>query len=388
MRDDLRQPLRRRRLRDNLRLPRPSPLAAATVLLAAGVLGLATWLHLNPDPWGGEPVVHALIEAADPIATSKTEPPAPESQEQLAEAPADSIDIEPSPEDVAADRAQADEAVETTRSGAQPLAPAPLKALIEKGPFGQLPRVAANGRKPWEAYAKPVPSSILRADAPKIAIVLGGMGLNEGLTRRAIRELPAGVTFAFAPYGGGLQTLVNEARGAGHEVMLHLPMEPFGYPNVDPGPKTLVVSAPATETRDNLMWLMSRFAGYTGVLNYMGARFTADRASLEPVVAELGRRGLIYLDDSSSVRSLAAELGGPAKLPVRLAEQSISSESFERALDDLRRLEETARGTGLAVGVGTGLASTIEAVHAWSREAADRGILIIPVSASFRAGSG
>lgn len=388
MGDDLRQPLRRRRLRDNFRLPRPTPLAAATVLFAAGVLALATWLHLNPDPWGGEPVVHALIETADPIATSKTEPPAPEAEEQAAEAPADTLDIEPSQEDVEADRAQADEAVEATRSGAQPLAPAPLKALIEKGPFGQLPRIAANGRKPWEAYAKPVSSGILRADAPKIAIVLGGMGLNEGLTRRAIRELPAGVTFAFAPYGGGLQTLVNEARGSGHEVMLHLPMEPFGYPNIDPGPKTLVVSAPATETRDNLLWLMSRFSGYTGILNYMGARFTADRTALEPVVAELGRRGLIYLDDSSSVRSLAAELGGPARLPVRQAEQTISSESFESALDDLRRLEETARGTGLAVGVGTGLASTIEAVHAWSREAADRGILIIPVSASFRAGSG
>lgn len=389
MGDDLRQPLRRRRLRDNFRLPRPSPLAAASVLLAAGAIGLAGWLHANPDPWGGEPVVHSLIEAVDPIATAKTEPPAPPAEDdEAADAPPEAQAIEPSPEDLAADREEAEETAERSRNAAPALAPAPLKALIEKGPFGQLPRIAANGRKPWQAYAKPVPSDVLTAEAPKIAIVLGGMGLNEGLTRRAIRELPAGVTFAFAPYGGGLQTLVNEARGSGHEVMLHLPMEPFGYPNIDPGPKTLVASAPADETRSNLLWLMSRFAGYTGVLNYMGARFTADRQALEPVLSELGRRGLIYLDDASSVRSLASELGGAAKLPVRSAERIISGESFEAALEDLRQLEETARGSGIAIGVGSGLSSTIEAVHAWSRDASDRGILIVPVSASFRTGSG
>lgn len=390
MGDDLRQPLRQRRLRDNLSLPRPTPLAAATAFLAAGLVGLGAWLYVNPDPWGGEPVVHALIEAVDPITTSKTETPPVSEPEETAEAAPDAMAVEPSPEDVAADREQAEESdqISRSRSRARPLAPAPLKALSEKGPFGQLPRIAANGRKPWEAYAKPVPTDILTSNAPKIAIVLGGMGLNEALTRRAVRELPAGVTFAFAPYGGGLQTLVNEARGSGHEVMLHLPMEPFGYPNIDPGPKTLVASASPAETRNNLLWLMSRFSGYTGVLNYMGARFTADRQAFEPVVSELGRRGLVYLDDSSSVRSLAAELGGTARLPVRQAERTISGESFQAALDDLRRLEETARGTGLAVGVGTGLPATIEAVHAWSREAADRGILIIPVSASFRAGTG
>ncbi|MGE4244575.1 MAG: divergent polysaccharide deacetylase family protein [Parvibaculaceae bacterium] len=386
MGDDLRQPLRRRRLRDNFRLPRPTPLAAATVLLAAGLVGLGSWLHANPDPWGGEPVVHALIEAADPIATGKTEAPPPAEEET--ESAADGMEIEPAPEDVAADHEQADDSVQVSRTRAQPLAPAPLKALSEKGPFGQLPRIAANGRKPWQAYAKPVPSDVLRSDTPKIAVVLGGMGLNDALTRRAIRELPAGVTLAFAPYGSGLQTLVNEARGSGHEVMLHLPMEPFGYPNIDPGPKTLVASAPPAETRENLLWLMSRFSGYTGILNYMGARFTAERGALEPVVTELGRRGLVYLDDSSSARSLAAELGGPAKLPVRRAEQAISGDSFQSALDDLRRLEEQARSSGLAIGVGSGLSVTIEAVQAWSREAADRGILIVPVSASFRAGSG
>ncbi len=354
---------------------------AATFVVIAGALALVLWVANAPRHHLGEPVVHVLIEVADPIATGTTDPLGEKPAKKEAE---EAHAMEPSPDDLAADQEMA-EAGADLQPKDSPLAPAPMRSLSESGRFGLLPKVASNGRKPWLAYAKPVSRSELQSDTAKIVIVLGGMGINENLTRRAIEDLPSGVTFAFAPYGKSVQALVNAARVEGHEVMLHLPMEPFGYPTVDPGPKTLLAAADPSETLQNLHWLMSRFAGYTGVVNYMGAKFTGERAAFEVVAAELGRRGLVYLDDGSSIRSLAEELGGGAKLPVRKAERLIdASGGFGVTLNNLRAAEADARKSGVVVVVGSGLASTIEAVQAWAKGAEERGVLIVPASAAFR----
>ena len=118
------------------------------------------------------------------------------------------------------------------------------------------------------------------------------------------------MTFAFAPYGGELERAVARARGDGHEVLLQVPMEPFDYPDNDPGPQTLLTSLDAEQNIDRLHWLMSRFQGYVGIANYMGARFTASEQALAPVLREAAKRGLIYLDDGSSPRSLAGQIAG------------------------------------------------------------------------------
>lgn len=383
MTDDLRQPLRQRRLADHLRFLRPTPLRLASLAAVCAALALAIWLGRQPAHMLGEPVVHVLIEAVDPLVTATL---GERGDREPAEDEAEAAAMEPSLDDVEADRALAEAEERASMPRERPLT-LPLKALGESGRFGTLPRVAANGRKPWEVYGRPFPRAALQSDAPKIAIVLGGMGLNEALTRKAIEALPGGVTFAFAPYGSNVQKLVNAARARGHEAMLHLPMEPFGYPAVDPGPRTLLVAAGPGDNIENLHWLMSRFSGYTGVLNYMGAKFTGDRAAFQPVASELGRRGLVYLDDGSSTRSLASELGGGAQLPVRRAERLIDpAGGFGTALNALRAAEADAQRTGLVVVVGSGLEETIEAVKSWAEGAVDRGVLLVPASAAFRAG--
>src|SRR5262249_37652362 len=128
-------------------------------------------------------------------------------------------------------------------------------------------------------------------------------------------KLPGAVTLAFAPYGADLERWVSRARGEGHEILLQVPMEPFDYPDNDPGPQTLLTSLATDQNIDRLQWLMSRFQGYVGITNYMGARFTASDAALTPVVREAGKRGLIYMDDGSSARSLAAQLAGSNNVP-------------------------------------------------------------------------
>ena len=91
-------------------------------------------------------------------------------------------------------------------------------------------------------------------------------------------------------------------------------MEPFDYPDNDPGPQTLLTSLDAEQNIDRLHWLMSRFQGYVGIANYMGARFTASEQALAPVLRETAKRGLIYFDDGSSPRSLAGQIAGANNL--------------------------------------------------------------------------
>ena len=135
---------------------------------------------------------------------------------------------------------------------------------------------------------------VILLTVPKIAILLGGMGLNSKLTQRAIRELPGDVTFAFAPYGDDLQTQVNKARADGHEVLLQLPMEPIGYPANNPGPKTLLADADKAANLEALHWHMSRFAGYTGITNYMGGRLLSTPSALKPVMAEMSNAARLF----------------------------------------------------------------------------------------------
>ena len=96
-----------------------------------------------------------------------------------------------------------------------------------------------------------------------------------------------------------LQEQVNAARADGHEIMLQVPMEPVGFPATNPGPKTLLSDAPPEQNIEALRWHMSRFAGYSGITNYMGARLLVTEEALKPVMAEVRARGLVYLEDAT-----------------------------------------------------------------------------------------
>ena len=72
---------------------------------------------------------------------------------------------------------------------------------------------------------------------------------------------------------------MEKARQAGHEVLLQIPLEPLDYPSKDPGPHTLLTTLPPDENFKRLQWLMSRFTGYVGITNHMGAKFEPTQAS-------------------------------------------------------------------------------------------------------------
>jgi len=254
--------------------------------------------------------------------------------------------------------------------------------LLESSPHGAIPRIAPNGARPAETYARAVMPVPGKKDGPRIAIVLSGLGVSDKLTHQAIEKLPEWVTLAFQPYGYEVERTVARARAKGHEVLLQVPMEPFDYPNNDPGPQTLLINLSAEQNIDRLHWMMSRFQGYVGVVNYMGARFTAAEQALAPVLKETAKRGLIFVDDGSSPRSMAGPITAANNLIFAKAEILIDAVPTPAHIDQaLARLEALARERGTAVGVAAALPASIERISQWAKAAEDRGILLVPISA-------
>jgi polysaccharide deacetylase 2 family uncharacterized protein YibQ len=254
--------------------------------------------------------------------------------------------------------------------------------LLESSRHGKIPRIGPDGSRPAETYAKPVKLASGRTDGPRIVIMVGGLGVSTAATDDAIAKLPAAVTFAFAPYGPEVDRAATRARADGHEVLLQLPMEPFEYPDNDPGPQTMLMSLSADQNIDRLHWLMSRFQGYVGVVNFMGARFTSSEPALSPVLREVGKRGLIYVDDGTSPRSLAGQITNANNLPFAKADIVLDTVPTPVNIDRaLTRLEAVARERGVAVGMATASPASIDRIAQWAKALEGRGISLVPISA-------
>jgi len=211
--------------------------------------------------------------------------------------------------------------------------------------------------------------------------VIGGLGVGSAKTNDAVLRLPGAVTLAFTPYGSDLGKLIARARAQKHEVLLQVPMEPYDYPDNDPGPQTLLATASAEQNVDRLMWHMSRFQGYVGLANFMGSRFVVSDAAMQPIVQEAARRGLAWFDDGSVPRSLAGQLAGAQGAPSTTADLVIDQVPTSAEIDkNLAKLENLARERGAAVGMASALPVSIERIGAWAQRLENRGILLVPLT--------
>lgn len=251
-------------------------------------------------------------------------------------------------------------------------------ALIEQTSDGPLPRIADSGRAPIDAYAAPAPP----AGRPKIAIVITGLGFSARETSAALALLPAAVTLAFAPYSNDVQRWVGQARKQGHEILVEVPMEPYDFPDSDPGPHTLRAGIDEEANTQRLVWALTRFTGYTGITNLLGSRFLADQDSLAPVLTFLTRRGLLFYDNGSVSRSLAPQVA--RRTGTAFAQGAVTIDRIQTAMEIDRRLSELearARATGFASGTGFVYPVTMERVSLWARGLNGRGFVLVPASA-------
>jgi polysaccharide deacetylase 2 family uncharacterized protein YibQ len=375
--DDLNAPLRRQdkaEARFSL-----SPLVwglAACAFIVASVAGV--WIAAVDDPDGGWPVAVASIEDSGPATTGSVSGFAAmgSARPQAAEGTATTQ----SPGAGAPDQmAGLPQAVPPSKVRATA---APLDRLVEKTRFGPVPKIAGDGLRPMDAYARPAMVGPYDR-VPRIVIIVGGMGISQTGTSKAIRDLPADVTLAFAPYGGSLGRWAGRAREDGHEILLQMPMEPIGYPQKNPGEHTLLTSAGGAANAENLQWIMSRITSYTGVMNYMGARFLADEQATRSLLEELSGRGVFFLDDGSSGQSTAAAVGNAIRAPVVAADLTIDKQRSSRQIEkQLKNLETIARSRGLAVGVASAFPTTVRTLAAWIPLARERGFALVPASAA------
>jgi len=194
-------------------------------------------------------------------------------------------------------------------------------------------------------------------------------------------KLPPAVTLAFTPYGSDPGKLVERARAQRHEILLQVPMEPYDYPDNDPGPQTLLTSLGADQNIDRLHWHLSRFQGYVGLANFMGARFVASDAVMQPIIREAAKRGLGYLDDGSTPRSVAGPLAEGQAMPFAKADVSIDAAPTSVEIDKaLARLEDLAKQRGLAIGMASALPVSIDRIGIWAKTLESRGVMLVPLT--------
>jgi polysaccharide deacetylase 2 family uncharacterized protein YibQ len=262
----------------------------------------------------------------------------------------------------------------------------PRPTLGEKPPPTVKPQqvaMAASVEQTWRRNALPFRDLNSR---PLIAIVIDDVGLDRPRSRRAW-ELPGPMTMSFLPYAKDLPEQTRAARGRGHELMLHLPMEPNG--RNDPGPGALLVSMSDKELRQRTVAALDSFDGYVGANNHMGSRFTAFRPGMETVLRQFQARGLMFLDSRTTAQSVgdqaAHELGVPSIVRHVFLDDEETLDAVRRKLAEA---EAVARRHGFAVAIGHPHDVTLQALSEWLPGVAAKGLALAPASAVLRKRNG
>jgi len=387
--DDLSTPLGQEKVRRKRRFRLPfTGTQALAVLLGLFLVTFAGFVIFNDNPLGGEPIARIALRQATPVAEkpatappSASEPVTKSAIKQQA-APGDqkTVTIIDGSSGARHDVVISGDAPDKVEADAAPVMMAAVdQRLLEKSRYGMIP-VVSDGLKPFTVYAAEADRA-KAAKMPVVAIVVGGLGVGAAKTTDAIMKLPAAVTLAFTPYGSDPNKLAERARAQRHEILLQIPMEPFDYPDNDPGPQTLLTTLGPEQNLDRLYWHLSRFQGYAGIANFMGGRFVVTDAVMQPIVREAAKRGLGYLDDGSAPRSVASSLAAGQAMPFAKADFSIDAVPTAVEIDrTLAKLENLAKERGIAVGIASALPISIERIGVWIKALESHGIMLVPLT--------
>ena len=390
--DELSAPLGRDRARGKRRFGLPiTPVQGVAAALGLFLATFAGYALFHDDPLGGEPLARVAIapQSADDKAAGQSHEKPPEKSATPGHGEATSKPAEGNPPSdqrtitIIDGSSGTHQSVTIGGDASNKEAPPSLMPgidprLLEKSRYGMIP-MSADGLKPVTVYAGEADRA-KAAKMPIVAIVVGGLGVGAAKTVDAILKLPAAVTLAFTPYGSDPVKLVERARTQRHEVLLQIPMEPYDYPDNDPGPQTLLTTLAPEQNVDRLYWHLSRFQGYAGIANFMGARFVATDTAMAPIVKEAAKRGLGYFDDGSA-RSVAATMSAAQAVPFAKADLAIDAVPTSGEIDRaLTKLEEVAKERGFAVGTASALPVSIERIGAWAKTLDSHGLLLVPLT--------
>ncbi|OHC83248.1 MAG: hypothetical protein A3G73_07515 [Rhodospirillales bacterium RIFCSPLOWO2_12_FULL_67_15] len=364
--------------------------AAAAVLLLA--LGGVTWWILKPT--AKVEVARPRLEAGARLQSALAPPPAEEEapaatkgkgKAKGGEAGGGGLNVLVAPQSVGAMLVgpavnQDAFARIPDRPADPPLVPAPDTALVEQGAEGPLPKVGRDGRRAWQVYARPGPAA--DDTRPRIAIVVGRLGLNRPGGIESIRRLPGAVTLAFDSTAKSLADWVSRSRQSGHEVLFMLPVRSAKFPIVDEGPAALQASVPPADNIKRMEQTLMRGAGYVGVLTTPEGDIATQEQALRPIMEGLHKRGLMIVDGGGTPNTLVPRVATALGQPAAVVDVMIDAEPSRAAIEaKLAELETLARSGKAAVGLAQPLPVTLDRLVAWISTLEGKGIALVPVSA-------
>ncbi|MFP4686659.1 MAG: divergent polysaccharide deacetylase family protein [bacterium] len=199
--------------------------------------------------------------------------------------------------------------------------------------------------------AEEAPISASSASAGRVAIVIDDLGWVT--TTAPVFEQPdAQLTMGLMPGRPRSEELYRRWQDR-YEFILHMPMEPLGYPQDDPGEYALFTDMSREQIRETIKKFLDKYPRIVGMNNHMGSAFTADRQGMDAVMELLAERGLFYLDSNTNSRSVAGEMARRHGVPFLKNQVFLDRETGPRYIDEqLKRLIELARRDGEAIGIG------------------------------------
>lgn len=259
------------------------------------------------------------------------------------------------------------------------LSNAPDPELVEESVAGLVPKIGDDGRRPWQVYAKQVnaPGDLLR-----IALIVEGLGLNRLTTEAAIHRLPGTVTLAFDPYAENLAEWVAEARRAGHETLIEMPLESLEFPARNAGPLAVTASLGREENNRRILSVLARHPGQVGVVAVHGSNIAPVDERIRPVLETLVSRGLMVVDATNTDKSLIPQIAAEIGLPRAFADRSLRAPMSQQNVDaELDLLEKEARKKASVVMVARAYPVSVERQAKWTVALNSRNFALVPVSA-------
>jgi polysaccharide deacetylase 2 family uncharacterized protein YibQ len=215
---------------------------------------------------------------------------------------------------------------------------------------------------------------------PRIAIVVDDLGSDSRVAEEILR-LDAPLTFSIFPLQPSSRRIAHKAHAEGREIILHLPMEPRGYPLKDPGKGALFVSMDEKELLRQLRKDLEAVPFITGVNNHMGSRFMEQGEKVRLVLSELKQRKLFFLDSRTTSKSQGYPIAQELDLRADTRDLFLDNESDVGYTKlQLQQLIRIARDHGSAIGICHPYPSTITALKEMIPQIKAEGIQIVPLS--------
>ncbi len=222
--------------------------------------------------------------------------------------------------------------------------------------------------------------TIPQAEPYRIAIIIDDMGMNTTIAKQFV-QLPFPLTFSIFPYAPHALEVAKLFHDARQQIMLHVPMEPHGYPDVDPGPGALLGSMNDQQLLSRFRKELSAIPGIVGINNHMGSKLTENRHIMALLMNCLQDKPLFFIDSRTIAGTVAFDEAIKAGIPAGQRDVFLDNIQDEQyILAQLRKLIAIAQIKKTAVGIGHPYPETVAALRRVGQLTQESRVSIVPVS--------